>query len=120
MIEAPISVGELFDKITILQIKIDHGILEAQKELEELETKVPSNLPNPVFAAVKILRSINEACWDIEDGKREHERNRDFNDDFIVLARCVYMFNDERAKIKKIINELSGSSIIEYKSHKEY
>jgi len=120
MIEAEISIGELFDKITILQLKVDHGIDSAKKELEILESNIPENLPEPVRLMVNVLKSINESCWVIEDGKREHERNKLFDEDFILLARSVYMFNDERARVKKIINELSGSNITEYKSHKDY
>lgn len=120
MIEAPISVGELFDKITILQIKVEHGIKEAQKELQVLQDKIPPNLPGPVDAAVEILRSINQACWDTEESKRLHEREKRFDDEFIHLARSVYMFNDERARVKKIINQFSGSEIVEYKSYEEY
>ena len=66
------------------------------------------------------LKKINSKLWDIEDGKRDCERNKDFGDKFIQLARSVYVENDQRAKIKNKINQLSGSNISEVKSYDKY
>ena len=123
LIEIPVSVGELFDKITILRIKAvrlsDAGQLaNVGRELESLEA-VASAVPASarLEALVGQLQAINDALWDVEDGKRAHEREGRFDADFIELARRVYRENDQRAEIKREINRLTGSTLVEEKSH---
>jgi len=126
-IMAPISAGELVDKITILRVKaarIGDPAKEANvlKELAMLEAIAAQALP--VSAAIDELTGelaqVNAALWDIEDGKRDCERRQDFGDRFVALARSVYIENDRRAAIKRAINEAAGSEIIEEKSYKAY
>lgn len=123
IIMAPISVGELIDKITILSIKL-HRITDETKKLNVLnEFKQLNSIAEKLNPKVGLktyyqqLYQINISLYDIENSKREHERLKKFNQDFIELARKVYMLNDERARIKKEINILMGSSIIEEKQH---
>jgi len=123
LVKIPVSVGELFDKITILKIKAarlsDTGKLEnVRRELESLEA-VAADLPaSPQLdALVSQLQAINDALWDVEDGKRAHEREGRFDAAFIALARRVYKENDQRAAIKREINLLTGSTLVEEKSH---
>ena len=117
----PVSVGELLDKITILEIKIEHGLDSSKQELEHLlEIEKRLNLP-PIIKKMQILlHEVNKICWGVEEGKRSHEAMKDFGDSFIDLSRSVYYFNDIRADIKKKINNLSGSEILEHKSHGNY
>ena len=121
---AEISAGELIDKITILEIKkekIDNKdkILEINKELISLNETMKKHIPNQ--ATIKNfkddLKNINLKLWDIEDGKRLAEKNNLFDDNFIKLARNVYKFNDERARLKLEINKVLGSNIKEVKSY---
>lgn len=123
LITIPASVGELFDKITILRIKTgrltDAGQLaNVRRELEALEA-VAAAVPDVVGLEdlVARLQAINDALWDVEDGKRAHEREGRFDADFIALARRVYKENDERAAVKREINRLTGSALVEEKSH---
>lgn len=123
LVQIPVSVGELFDKITILKIKAarlsDTGKLEnVRRELESLEA-VAADLPaSPQLdSLVSQLQAINDALWDVEDGKRAHEREGRFDAAFIALARRVYKENDQRAAIKREINLLTGSTLVEEKSH---
>ena len=117
-IEVPISVSELFDKITILEIKVEKGLVAAQKELDELNKKVPADISQRVMDAVVILKTINISCWNVEEEKRKYEETKTFDDTFVELARCVYLFNDERSRVKKIIDKLTNSEITEHKSHR--
>ena len=121
---AEISAGELIDKITILEIKKEkiankEKILEINKELISLNETMKKHIPNQ--ATIKNfkddLKNINLKLWDIEDGKRLAEKNNLFDDNFIKLARNVYKFNDERARLKLEINKVLGSNIIEVKSY---
>ena len=121
---AEISAGELIDKITILEIKKEKivskdKILEINKELISLNETMKKHIPNQ--ATIKNfkddLKNINLKLWDIEDGKRLAEKNNKFDEKFIELARNVYKFNDERAKIKLAINNALGSNIKEVKSY---
>ena len=121
---AEISAGELIDKITILEIKKEkivnkEKILEINKELISLNETMKKHIPNQ--ATVKNfkddLKNINLKLWDIEDGKRLAEKNNLFDDNFIKLARNVYKFNDERARLKLEINKVLGSNIKEVKSY---
>jgi hypothetical protein len=124
---AAISVGELIDKITILEIKtarvsdpqkraeiakelnllnqIDYGAAECSQELDRLK---------------KELKEVNESLWVVEDRLRDHEREQDFGPGFVQLARAVYKTNDQRAALKRRINELSASALMEVKAHPAY
>ena len=121
---AEISAGELFDKITILEIKKTkisnkEKLNDIEKELLSLNETVKKYIPNQnsISKYINDLKEINLKLWDIEDGKRKAEKNKDFGDNFIELARNVYKFNDERAKIKLAINTSLGSNIKEVKSY---
>ena len=121
---AEISAGELFDKITILEIKKakisnKEKLKEIEKELISLNKTVEKYIPNQsnVSRYIDDLKNINLKLWDIEDGKRAAEKNNEFGEKFIELARNVYKFNDERAKIKLAINNSLGSNIKEVKSY---
>lgn len=123
LVQVPVAVGELFDKITILRIKTRRltnpdALANVRRELEALETeaaKVPAS--DALTALVGELQAINDGLWDVEDGKRAHEREGRFDADFIALARRVYKENDQRAAIKRRINDLTGSTLVEEKSH---
>lgn len=123
LIRIPVAVGELFDKITILRIKAarlsDAGQLEnVRRELAELEAvaaDVPASAELDVLVAR--LQAINDGLWDVEDGKRAHEREGRFDAAFVDLARRVYKENDQRAAVKREINLLTGSTLVEEKSH---
>ena len=121
---AEISAGELIDKITILEIKKEKitnkdKLIEIKKELLSLNDTMKKFIPdNSQISKFKNnLKDINLQLWDIEDGKRSAEKNNDFGEKFIELARKVYKFNDERAKIKLVINSALGSNIKEVKSY---
>lgn len=123
LVQVPVSVGELFDKITILRIKaerIGDAAKEAnvRRELEALEA-VAQAVPGSagLDALIAELHAINAGLWDVEDGKRRHEREGRFDAAFIELARRVYKENDQRAAIKRRINDLTGSALVEEKSH---
>ena len=126
-IYAEISVGELLDKISILEIKQknlkdNEKIKIVNKELESLNMTLKNDvtMTEEIQSLYQDLKKINSMLWDIEDGKRDCERNKDFGDKFIELARSVYIENDNRAKIKNKINQLSGSNISEVKSYEKY
>jgi len=123
----PISPGELLDKITILRIKAARisdatKVANVRHELALLE----KTWKESGAAAVNLgneeadLTRVNEKLWVIEDEIRDEERARRFESKFIELARAVYVTNDERAQIKKRINTLSGSTIVEEKSYRQY
>ena len=121
---AEISAGELFDKITILEIKIEkisnkEKLIDVEKELISLKDSVRKFIPNQsnILKQVNDLKEINLKLWDIEDGKRAAEKEKKFDNKFIELARNVYKLNDERAKIKLAINAVLGSNIKEVKSY---
>ncbi len=123
----PISPGELLDKITILRIKsarmTDAGkVRNVRLELDVLEkTWRDSGAAIPEVAADEAaLQRVNEALWDIEDKIRDKELVKQFDAEFIELARAVYITNDERAAVKKRINVALGSRIVEEKSYKPY
>lgn len=126
-IKIPVSVGELADKITILEIKKIK--ISDKKKLENVKNELKYLIvilkKNVVFnSAIKkevlSLKKINLKLWDIEDSKRKCEKNKKFGPHFIKLARSVYILNDKRAEIKFKINSLSGSNIVEVKSYDEY
>ena len=121
---AEISAGELIDKITILEIKKlkitdKNKLIEIEKELLSLnESKKKFILDEDKILKFQTeLKNINLKLWHIEDNKRLAEKNNDFGKNFIELARNVYKFNDERAKIKLAINNALGSNIKEVKSY---
>ena len=121
---AEISAGELIDKITILEIKKDKitdqtKLSEIQKELGSLNVIMKNSIPDKkeIKNLKSKLKDINLKLWDVENGKRLSERNNDFGESFIILARNVYKYNDERAKIKLEINNYLGSNIKEVKSY---
>jgi len=114
-ITVPISVGELIDKITILEIKAfltDNKYVH--RELEELN-KIKATLTQYTLEYEVQLKKVNEKLWKIEDRIREKEKLQEFDEEFIELARSVYITNDERAAIKRKINEATGSQYKEIK-----
>ena len=122
-----VSVGELYDKISILEIKKDKikdpeklkYINEEYKILDEqLKKNVVSN--DKTINLFKSLKQINSKLWIIEDEKRLCEKNADFGEKFVNLSRNVHLLNDERAKIKLEINNLTGSKIKEIKEYTNY
>ena len=121
---AEISAGELIDKITILEIKKEkinnkEKLVEIDKEMASLKETLKKSISDEskILSFKKDLKNINLKLWDIEDGKRSAEKNNQFDEKFIQLARNVYKFNDERAKIKLAINNVLGSNIKEVKSY---
>ena len=127
IINTPISLGELIDKISILQIKKKNiEDIEKQKlindELTMLDKVLEKVLGNNSDIAEYLLQliEINTKLWKIEDNIRECERQNKFDKEFIELARGVYFTNDERSKVKLEINRKFGSQIIEVKSYKKY
>ncbi len=126
-IKIELSIGELLDKISILQIKAERiddpsKVKNINKELDVLMSlwnDSPYSGTN-LSSEINELKNINEALWDIEDKIRDKERNQVFDKDFIELARSVYFTNDKRAEIKRIINGKTGSELIEEKSYSDY
>lgn len=122
-----ISIGEFLDKLTILQIKSERvsdktKLKNVRKELQILETawgKSGRKLEG-IEAEMSALRKINETLWEIEDSIRTKEAMKEFDDEFIKLARSVYLNNDRRAEIKKVINNKLGSGLVEEKVYSEY
>ena len=126
-IKIELSIGELLDKISILQIKAERiddpsKVKNINKELDVLMSlwnDSPYSDTN-LSSEINELKNINEALWDIEDKIRDKERNQLFDKDFIELATSVYFTNDKRAEIKRIINGKTGSELIEEKSYSDY
>lgn len=126
-IHVPISAGELVDKITILEIKASR-IIDKEKrghvvrELDALLVVRDAAIPPSaeIDTLTTALRKINEQLWDIEDEIRVCEAAQDFGARFVQLARDVYFTNDERAKLKKELNLLTGSRFVEQKSYQDY
>ena len=124
IINAPISIGELVDKITILEIKKNklqnsklENVLKELSFLRKLMAKNQIEITDNLFTQ---LKEINLKLWNIEDQIRIKEKNKEFDNIFIELARSVYFTNDKRSEIKKRINRLSNSEITEEKSYAEY
>ena len=122
-----ISAGELLDKLSILEIKLNKIknpalLQEIKKEYNAInEAKNKSiNSSNEMNVLYMDLKKINEYLWEIEDKIRLCEKNSDFKDKFIQLARDVYLKNDKRSKIKLEINKISGSNILEIKQYTQY
>jgi len=124
MVKVPISIGELFDKISILQIKSQRikdsnklkNIYKELALLHKISIKINPNYSKDFF--YKKLEQINSQLWLIEDAKRGHEKMKEFGTIFIDLSRDVYLFNDKRAVVKKAINKKYNSGITEEKSYK--
>jgi hypothetical protein len=119
-----ISNGELLDKISILQIKLERisdesKLKNIQAEYTEL-TKIGAKLLEDEQTLYMKLKAVNQILWDIEDRIRIKEKEKIFDQEFVDLARSVYITNDKRADIKKEINILSGSYLIEEKSYEKY
>ena len=124
IINAPISIGELVDKITILEIKKNkfqnsklENVLKELSFLRKLMGKHQIEITDDLFTQ---LKEINLTLWNIEDQIRIKEKNKEFDNIFIELARSVYFTNDKRSEIKKRINRLSNSEITEEKLYAEY
>lgn len=120
----PIAPGELIDKLTILRLKADHitdpeKLQNVRHEKTVLEGVADQHVPaSPALHALwEELYDINRKLWQIEDDIRACEARRDFGDTFVALARAVYVTNDKRADVKKKINLLLGSAIVEEKSY---
>ena len=126
LINTPISLGELVDKISILMIKKKNisdsiKLQHVNKELEFLQKTLKKYISeDKINEFLLALVNINSKLWDIEDDIRECERKRLFDQTFIDLARSVYFTNDERAKVKNDINKIFGSELVEVKSYEEY
>ena len=126
-VNVEISIGEFFDKITILEIKKERianadKLVNINKELDGLNNLLveQSFSRDNVAQEVAELRKINEALWEIEDDIREKESQKEFDEKFIELARAVYVTNDKRSEIKREINLKLGSDFVEEKSYEEY
>jgi len=123
---AEISVGELLDKLSILEIKLEKitnkvSLKIIEKEYQTLnKTDLTDIDKNKYKALFDELKSTNRKLWDIENEKRLCEKNSDFGEKFIKVSRDVHFMNDKRAKIKSKINQLSGSNIREVKEYTEY
>ena len=124
IINAPISIGELVDKITILEIKKNKlqnsklkNVLKELSYLRELMEKHKIDITGDLFFQ---LKEVNLSLWNIEDQIRIKEKNKEFDNAFIELARSVYFKNDKRAEIKKSINQLCNSEITEEKFYSDY
>ena len=122
-----ISPGDLLDKISILEIKLDKikdkgSLIEINKEYTSLSETKNSNISitKDLENLTKLLKETNTKLWSIEDEKRMCEKNKDFGKKFIELARNVYLNNDKRAKIKSEINKLLGSNIKDIKKYINY
>lgn len=122
-----VSAGELFDKLTILQIKMAHithrsKLSNIENELRAIEVTIQAQIPiSPTLTLLMAeLKSINQKLWDIEDKIRAKEAAQEFDQEFIDLARSVYFTNDRRGVIKRKINELVGSRLMEEKQYTHY
>ena len=123
----PISWGELFDKLTILQIKLENlrdkkALKNVKIEHDQLQLIYNNNFLGNQNAKLFLtdLKEINKKLWNIEDKIRDKERNKVFDKEFIELARNVYITNDKRSSIKRNINKIFRSEIIEEKSYEDY
>jgi hypothetical protein len=126
-IDVPISVGELLDKLTILRIKVERirdpdKAVNVRRELEALEETWAGSefADHDLTTELEQLRRVNETLWDIEDQIRLKESRLEFDQEFIELARSVYLTNDERAAVTRAINVKVGSDLVGEKSYTEY
>lgn len=118
-----VSIGEVVDKWTILCLKVvkiddPNKLLNVEKEKNYLSTVIPKDIMEDSLA--EELHWVNKELWVVEDRLREYEKEKMFNDDFVQLARSVYLLNDKRARIKKQINMKYGSDFVEEKSYRPY
>lgn len=119
-----VSNGEIADKLSIIEIKLKHikdeGKLKNLKnEYDVLNEAVSQIIKKDHELYIALLR-INQELWDIEDKIRDLERDKDFGNEFVKTARAVYFTNDKRSDIKRKINELTGSNLVEEKSYQKY
>jgi len=125
-IRVPVSTGELLDKLSILRIKEEKisdpaKLKNVRREREILQSERDRlKLDDMAGEKERILEDINREIWRIEDEIRDCERRKDFGPAFVTLARSVYRTNDRRAQVKREINQLSGSRLVEEKSYTEY
>ncbi len=126
-IRVEIPVGDFLDKLTILEIKAERirdpdKLTNIHRELDVLrETwKASPYFGQDITTEYTELKTVNERLWDIEDDIRDEERTRSFGERFIELARAVYLTNDRRAEIKRLLNLKLGSTLVEEKSYREY
>ena len=123
-----VSNGELLDKLTILELKMsnisdDKKLINVRKEFNELNPLAKllfEKFKDELLSKYKELALINSELWKIEDDIRECEKNKNFGEKFVELARAVYFTNDKRSDVKKQINILTGSGFIEEKSYEDY
>ena len=126
-IQILIGIGEAYDRLTILEIKL--GRIEDNKKLKNVSNEYeylvgtmasivfPKIEEQAIYKSVRRLKEVNEELWSLEDAMREYERDNTFNDNFIQMARSIYKLNDERASIKRYINECFNSIFVEEKSY---
>lgn len=119
-----VSNGEIVDKLTIIQIKLERikdktKLANLQREYDEL-IKVSSSIISTSDPLYRALYDVNRELWDIEDHIRDLERNKDFGNDFVETARAVYFKNDRRSEVKREINLKTSSGLIEEKSYEKY
>ena len=126
-VKVEISYGEMLDKLTILEIKLDNVADAAKRANIEAELAVLRRARGEAITdgdalagLVGDLKAVNAALWRIEDDIRDCERRKDFGDAFVALARSVYHQNDRRADIKRRINDLLGSPLVEEKLYRDY
>ena len=126
ILKIEVAPGELIDKITILEIKLARMGTRRSSGNVQREYAVLTRVADVVLTSPEItmlrseLKSINEMLWQIEDDIRERERRQDFGPDFVRLARAVYRTNDERARVKREINRLLNSTLVEEKAYAPY
>lgn len=128
LVRVPVSIGELLDKIVILEIKQSRMTdpdqrANVSRELSELTRVWEEAVPDPEGRVEEIrrdLREVNESLWEVEDALREKEARSDFGDEFMELARAVYRTNDRRSALKRELNERLGSTLTEEKLHPDY
>jgi phenylalanyl-tRNA synthetase alpha subunit len=127
LINTPVSYGEILDKITILEIKEQNITADDKLKNVRHELSILTNTWNDkVAASAEIdqlkeqLKQVNQSLWNIEDNVRIKESKKEFDDEFIQIARSVYYENDKRAAVKKEVNLLLGSELVEEKSYQDY
>lgn len=126
MFTVPVSDGELIDKYTIVEIKTERICDINKKEKAKKEYDLLKFYVDKLSTAYKLaeliheLKKVNESLWDIEDHIRKKEKSKEFDDEFIQLARNVYITNDKRAEVKNKINTITKSEIVEVKSYEKY
>lgn len=119
-----VSNGEIADKLTIIEIKLekikDSAKLANLKDEYQVVNQAMSTIMDKSHPLYRQLYEINTRLWSIEEHIRDLERAKDFGDDFVQTARSVYFINDERSEVKRKINEVTGSKLFEEKSYEEY